>query len=249
MLDIELLCSHGLAVFPLRPGSKQPAVSPWAKVATSNFNVARGYFSLPEMNVGIATGVQSGGLVVIDVDTPSAVPPELKDSTTLTVRTPRGIHFYFRDDQPRRCQVGWRPKVDVRGVGGLVVGPGSTVHGLSYTLVSPDAVIERLPFDLPRYEPPVSTYVDVGDYSNGTALFDTVFPAILDDFYSNAVPGRRNRILFRAASELTLFVRTGYAPYSALDDLKRAALNIGLDSHEVQQTIQSAWNSYAATTT
>ena len=102
-------------------------------------------------NVGIITGRLSN-LLVIDVD--SAESQALIDSLNLpdtpVVRTARGHHYYFRHPTVEvRNKVNLRGvKLDIRGEGGLVVGPGSKhPDGAIYSwVISPkDCPVADLP--------------------------------------------------------------------------------------------------------
>jgi hypothetical protein len=86
----------------------------------------------PEGNLGIATGARSG-LVVLDVDPARGGAASLADlfpqgrPRTLMVRTGSGgEHVYFAHPGQRvECRVGFRPGLDIRADGGLVVAPPS----------------------------------------------------------------------------------------------------------------------------
>lgn len=87
----------------------------------------------PDMNYAVATE----GLAVIDCDSKEALAAfrsRYRPPPTFTVRTPRGFHFYFRDEMPSRNAA--QDKLDVKsGPGCYVVGPCSThVSGDIYTL-------------------------------------------------------------------------------------------------------------------
>lgn len=139
----------GFRVFPIEVDAKRPAHEGWQKQATTDpvkidrlwrdpFGAAIPY------NVGVATGA---GVVVLDVDVKAGRGglenlEDLKtrfglDDETLTVRTPSGgLHLYFNStgfsigNSVSRIA----PGLDVRGEGGLVVGPGSTVGDAAYTV-------------------------------------------------------------------------------------------------------------------
>lgn len=130
---------RGWSIFPLKPGSKEPAIS-WKRYQFE--------YALPDeisnwaatnCNVGIVTGAISR-LVVLDCDTVAAIDEAeaLGVAGTLTVGTSRGRHFYF--DHPGgevRNLAKFRPGMDLRGDGGYVVGSGS-VHpdGSLYSALS-----------------------------------------------------------------------------------------------------------------
>lgn len=99
--------------------------------------------SHPTMNYAVATD----GLTVVDCDSPEALRRFRHDYApppTLTVKTARGFHFYFRGEMPARN--GALAKLDVKsGPGCYVVGPGSThLSGVIYALWE-DVPIADLP--------------------------------------------------------------------------------------------------------
>lgn len=142
MLDAALeFAAMELAVFPLVERDKLPAVSGGFKVATTDEEQIReAWGHRPNLNIGIATGTVSRGLVVIDLDVDDSKDEdgvatlrawerehgELPE--TATVKTGRGgMHLYYRCDQLVGCSVNSEIGVDVRGDGGYVVAPPS-VH-------------------------------------------------------------------------------------------------------------------------
>ena len=109
----------------------------------------------PEANIGIATGAVSG-IFVVDIDGKAGkrtlhdlesrygeLPP------TVTVKTGRGRHFYFRlnGGQIRNSAGRLGKGIDVRGDGGYVVGAGS-VHrsGVKYRPLLYRNTSGRMPF-------------------------------------------------------------------------------------------------------
>lgn len=108
----------------------------------------------PNAGFGIKTGARPRGsdIVVVDLDGPDAVEawnnlgagPE-----TYTVSTGKGLHLYF---QHPGFYVGntvsdLAPKIDIRGDGGFVVGPGSPhVSGTAYAVVD-----DRAPAPCPAW--------------------------------------------------------------------------------------------------
>lgn len=144
----------GWPVFPLRPGSKVPAVTRWeSRASTDPDRLARWWITSPGRNPAIACG--PAGLVVVDLDVvrgqPSARWAELgvrhgrqvlallaqwageQDPVdTYTVLTPRGEHRYFLAPPDRRLRStmgeqgrGLGPAIDVRAWGGAVAAAGS----------------------------------------------------------------------------------------------------------------------------
>lgn len=145
----------GLAVFPVT--GRRPARPDWASAGTRDRAEIRRW--PPGANPGI--GCRTNGLVVLDIDRHADGPDGLRAlrrlcesagtelPATLTVRTPHGLHLYFRAPTLGRFASGaLTPGVDVRAPGrrsgGYVLGPGSVVDGRPYT-AEPAADIAELP--------------------------------------------------------------------------------------------------------
>lgn len=142
MKEAALECaSRHWAVFPLVERDKVPAVAGGFKVATTDAEqIALAWDVRPDMNVGIATGGPSRGLVVIDLDVDDergedgvatlraweAEHGELPE-TVSAVTGRGGLHLYYLCNTPVGCSVDAGSGVDVRGEGGYVVAPPS-VH-------------------------------------------------------------------------------------------------------------------------
>ena len=131
--------AQGWAVFPLLPNKKTPATPHGLKDATTNPVTIHTLFTNP-CNVGIATG---HGLVVIDLDVKPgrdgietwkdlcASHPPLDTFECLTPSG--GRHLYFQTthtiaNSASKLGLG----IDVRGDGGYVVAPPSTLDGKAY---------------------------------------------------------------------------------------------------------------------
>lgn len=131
-------------VFPLRENDKRPLFKGSAQTqGTTDLNQIRDIWTQhPNANIGIATG---DGLTVIDVDTITAHGVDGENSMlvyqvdygfineTLEVTTPTGgKHYYYLTDNEYSNKASILPGFDVRGLGGYVVGPGSTINGTLY---------------------------------------------------------------------------------------------------------------------
>lgn len=104
------------------------------KSATTDLKTIRKWHEThPDMNYAVATD----GLAVIDCDSKEAIREFRKGyrpPPTLSVKTARGFHFYFRGDMPTR--IGVQTKLDIKsGSGSYVVGPCSRhASGAIYAL-------------------------------------------------------------------------------------------------------------------
>lgn len=142
----------GLSVFPLAENSKRPAGS-WEQYQRQLASIGDAS-AWQCCNLGIATG-EISGVVVVDCESEANAAWFLKyraaGLTPGMVATPRGIHLYFRHPGQRvpnithaRDEAGIS-RYDIRGDGGYVVAPPSTVSGKQYTWLREFLDAARLP--------------------------------------------------------------------------------------------------------
>lgn len=136
--------SLGFATIPLRPRDKRPLRKGWREPRAEHWDGAPA-----DANIGVLTGAPSGGLVVLDFDTPDG-PFEVLGMTaeqlavvTMVVRTNRGWHVYAREHG--RASSTPRAGLDIRGERGMVVAPPS-LHpsGAAYGFVSETTTVVDL---------------------------------------------------------------------------------------------------------
>lgn len=137
--DALAYAAKGWRVFPLLPNSKLPATPHGCKDATTDSKTIQKLFAKP-CNLGIATG---HGLVVIDLDVKPgrngieawkdlcAPHPAIEPFECLTPSS--GRHLYFQTtaaigNSASKLGLG----IDVRGEGGYVVAPPSSLGGTAY---------------------------------------------------------------------------------------------------------------------
>lgn len=142
MLDQAInYARRGWAVFPCN--KKIPLTQHGFKDASRDEAVIKKMFAENHSNIGIATGKISGIFVVdIDVKNGACGDESLKDLEkefgeiphTIEALTPSGgRHIYFRyPSDGVGCKTGLRPGIDLRGDGGYVIGPPSSIDGRSY---------------------------------------------------------------------------------------------------------------------
>ena len=128
------LAQKALAVFPCQPRGKEPACDTGLHAATTDVErINRWWRAVPDLNIGISTGIVSG-VFVLDIDGEdgegSLVKLESEHGTlppTVEAITGKGRHCYFRTDKRKisnsvgQLGVG----LDVRGDGGYVIAPPS----------------------------------------------------------------------------------------------------------------------------
>lgn len=117
-------------------GRKCPTI-PWKEWQTERVprELVEEWFSEGEHNIALISGAISG-TVVVDGDSPLAC-DLIEDQTTPTMRvlTSKGAHYYFRHPGgrvPNSVRVLDDPPIDLRGDGGLTIGPGSLHASGSY---------------------------------------------------------------------------------------------------------------------
>lgn len=187
---------HGMNVFPLLPGGKTPLTKQGFKDATSDTSqVERWWEEHPEANIGFAVPEK---VVVVDIDSPIAA-QELRASdcdlpTTVTCKTPRGSHFWYRLSNGQKVvpRVSVFPGVDFRSGGSYVILPPSRrKDGTSYEwLVPPD----RNNFsEVPDW------VLEMGSEKDGIFVSD---PVEASDVLEGVGEGMRDITLFRYACQL-----------------------------------------------
>ncbi len=131
---------RGFRVHPGQPDSKKPILPGWPKRATTNAKqIGKWWGENPDANVAIATGMESGVIVVdVDGDEGKATMAELESvygsSDTLTAKTPNGLHRYFLDPgYSVKNRTKFLPGLDLKADGGTVIAPPSSVAGKPYT--------------------------------------------------------------------------------------------------------------------
>jgi hypothetical protein len=260
---------YGLAVFPLAPGRKVPAVEDWEHAATTDhLAIARTWQEAP-YNIGLATG--PSGLLVVDLDqpkTPTDTPPEPWRSraatsgadvlaliatdhettlpSTYTVTTPSGgTHLYYRQSTNHQLgnsagRIGW--KIDTRGHGGYVVAAGSTTptgRYLATDTTAPQPLPAWIAAALDATPPNADPATSPPDLNNTSAYTLAALTGELEKVLA-AAPGQRNDTLNRAAFALGQLVGAHLLNEAQTrDELTSAAHRIGLPHTEADRTITS----------
>lgn len=158
----------GLAVFPIKYKDKIPLTRNGCKDATTDAAIVKAWWQkYPNANVGIATGLKSGGLFVIDLDIDEDKGingyQTLRDwerkngilpDTWSSITGRGGYHLFFKSSKKITNRTGILEGVDIRGEGGYIVAPPSThANGHKYEweyspddfeLVEADEVVYKL---------------------------------------------------------------------------------------------------------
>ncbi len=230
---LDIMLGHGFSVGPL--DGKVPVTKHGVQDFTRDPDVIAAW---RRRYPGCNWGVTQVGVLALDVDPRhggSVAALKLRpEHATLCVQTGAGgWHLYYRYTGPVRGKVSGVPGIDVKSGGsGYLVAPGSThpVAGKLYRLHR-DAPIAACPAHLraliavPEWTPPQTPIRASGD------RWDGLVRAVAD-----AQQGNRNGTLFWAAARAA----ADEAPSAVYSALAAAAHQIGLDTTEIQRTIQSA---------
>lgn len=144
---------YQVVLVPLK--QKSPAFA-WKRFQTERVprELVETWFSQGEHNIALISGTISG-TVVVDGDSADAcgyiesiTPPTMK------VLTSKGAHYYFRHPGggrvPNSVRVLDKPPIDLRGDGGLTIGPGS-LHASGFYYRLPEDVELLSVHDLPAF--------------------------------------------------------------------------------------------------
>lgn len=225
---------------------KHPVPVSWARESTTCPAVLARMFGRGPRNIGIDCGPSR--LVVLDEDAPRELDRLCREvgrelPVTLTVSTGKGRHLYFRQPAglPFTNAVGALRdyKIDVRGRGGYVVGPGSKhATGRTYSILVAASVAPVPPWVADLLHPPVSprrALPQLAVAGSRQAL------AGLLRVVRDAPTGQRNTLLNWAAYRMFEKVRAGVvSETSAAGMLLDAATAVGLPEGEARGTIGSA---------
>lgn len=141
LIALEHVRTLNVFVFPLIRGGKKPAFEGWTRDATQDEATIIGWWNRDDYNIGILTGRPNGAT---EGDYLTAVDYDNKDGKvgfdtyhkhtaaglldTRRSKTPNGVHALFWSPTPISNSVGRIARhVDVRGVGGYIVAPGSEI--------------------------------------------------------------------------------------------------------------------------
>lgn len=156
LLDSALAYARkGRKVFPLKPRDKTPLAGGHGVLdaTTDEAQITQWWTTNPAANIGLATGVANGIIVVDEDPRNGGSADDFPD--TLVVSTGGGRHFYYSIDRAIRGTV-IRPGIDLKADGGYVVAPPS-IHpnGNTYAIIHqrpmapfPENLFQKAPPDL-----------------------------------------------------------------------------------------------------
>lgn len=238
----------GFSVIPIERGGKLP-LGKWkaAQSTAASLETVR-QWAARDCNVGIVTGKVSG-LLVLDLDSQEAVAEAEARGLphTISVRTAKGLHVYFRHPGGTiGNRAGLLPGWDIRGDGGFVVAPGS-IHptGIEYRWENPPGLFELaepptwLMDLLAQAESPVPD--NVRPIKPAMAWAEAALRGELGVLMA-APAGERNKYLNISAMKMAQLVAGDHLNSDEVKTRLRAtAAAIGLDPAEIDPTIESGF--------
>ena len=194
-----LLAQSGFHVFPLRVGAREPAIKDYPNRATTDPEQIRSWFNGHAHNVGISTShfAETEALIVVDLDVKHGKRGDLSllqlemDGfdlpPTFSVSTPSGgTHFFYKTSKALRQGVDLLGDgLDIRSLGGYVVGPSSVIDGKEYTITNksqiaqaPDWLVAKLgaPRSRPESSPASLPNIDPDKASQRAQLYLNTAP-------------------------------------------------------------------------
>ena len=155
---VKLYHEKGFNVVPLKPNSKQPAIS-W-KMFTEfkqDENIVNSNFWKDNVNIAVVCGRISNNLFVVDCENEKTFNwfkenfPEMVD--TYQVKTRRGIHLYYQvegelEDEMESIQIhNHELEIDILGDGRLATAPPSVIEIYTYTPLTPIDKLKKITKD------------------------------------------------------------------------------------------------------
>jgi hypothetical protein len=246
------LAKQGHKVFPLVPDGKTPLLSgSWREHACDNPEQIKQWWGAnPNANIGITMEK----LVALDIDPRNGGDPSYEllrmlydmPHTRRHVTWSQGSHILYR--QPEGVQIGC-PKnhglgagIDVKGLGGYLVAPGSTIKGKPYWVANPDREIAELPQDLvalcgqaiPKSESAGKRLVEEDD------IAITLADHWLQLNAPEAVEGQRNNTAYQVAAKLYDFGVSRDTCREMLSDWSYAKCFPPMDQEDIDLVARSA---------
>lgn len=246
------LAKAGFSIFPVKPNSKEPAIKGWPDEATSDpAKVGAWWKENEDYNIGIHTK----GLLVVDLDVKDGGPETWRDLVesqeilgeappdTMTTRTPSGgLHHLF--SLTPGTEVGNSVRtfgrgIDVRGRGGYVLGPGSSIGGKCYELISG----KKKAMFAPAWVLGRTTAPKARTHSAGVRLNEETEKSVAEaEAWIARAPrpaeGERNNVAFRVAAEAFEY---GIELDTGQDLMRQWNEDVGLGDDELETTVASAY--------
>jgi Bifunctional DNA primase/polymerase, N-terminal len=251
------------AVFPLKPGTKEPGARSGFYAGTDDLVTIRAWWRQRDWNIGIWTGASN--LVVIDLDldktdaaswnrggpTPGiswwlemcAVAEYDWEQTYCVTTASGGLHVYFESNKPYPPGVGqFGALVDVRAGGSYVVGAGSETDVGVFEHCCSDQV-QPLPDWLDELLTARARVPVVGPaqqlHYDQTHSFDSSLEGLCR-VLQTSVEGERNNAYNWCVWKTGMHWWTDNEKDVAIERLQAVGSAIGLDENEMRDTLKAA---------
>jgi RecA-family ATPase len=253
------LAKRGFRVFPLRPGRKLPLRKGWKLAATSDPMRVLEDWPGEQFAPGIATGAD---FTVIDVEAAGIAtdPAALNLPPTLTFKSGNcGEHYVYRTPPGQAFANSVKkiaPHTDVRGEGGLIVGPGGYVVDPKTGEIRLYAVKHKRPIvDLPTDLAELMRAAPERTADAGQVLGDLDTPAALERARAyladdrppplgpdrNVLPGARGAAAYKAACRLGDFGISAATAYELMLPWNETACVPPQDDDEFARCVEHAY--------
>lgn len=206
----------------------------------------RDWFELKESYISELdnVGVNTHNLVIIDIDRQDI--PLDQFAPTFTTETGKGFHLWYwaNPNVSIAPKVGWKPHIDIRAVGSLIVAPPSKhITGKIYSPVN-DLEIKMIPDELLEILPHKIEQQKLGHQINlNTKTTSSLILPVLESIclkVLNAPQGQRNQELFRQFCQVLRYVDDEMMGSDAIQSVADAAEQNGLTESEIRVTLASA---------
>lgn len=231
----QALAEQGAEVFPLLPGGKIPIITGGMKSATTDLQQIRRWWDRsPQANIGFRP---PPGMLIVDIDPRNGGTLAQLDGfpPTHTVRTGGGgwhLYYWLPEDceHPPRGRVDGTTGIDIKSRSGYVVAPPSLHSSGNRYEITQDRDIAEIPdrlLPLVVRVPRGTTTTSTRPVYAASSLVRTVL---------QAPEGQRNDLFFWAACRA---YERGATP-EQVEQLRAAALHVGLTASEIESTARSA---------
>lgn len=132
----------------VKPNDKTPWPVGWRHTGGTLYGIEEEAFYAPDANIGIQTGATLSGINIVglDFDDKEMGHEFIRRHRvgTMVAESRRGLHLYLQGTAKNRIGVNGTP-MDVRGDGGYLVAPFSTVSGFTYQWLAGPMPPQELP--------------------------------------------------------------------------------------------------------
>ena len=231
---------RGIPVFPVNALKRPLTEHGFHDATTDRRQIKEWAREFPKANIGIPTG-QASGIVVVDCDVKNGINGianfkslckslGVKIPATYEIRTPSGgKHYYFQSRHAAAIGSSagrLAPGVDVKAIGGYIVGEGSVVDGNRYSRISGSLdELAELPKKLRL------AIQSKAKKRRASSRKGTTIPA-----------GKRNDTLFRDACALRDATRQHKATLKLIRLINEADCKPPLDDSELERIVNSAFD-------